>query len=113
MNLLDNTNFTWHWHIGAAPWEEKVAALLSYITSVENKSAVILETVKQAPVPWSTTITTICQAGVTLQHSNAVLIKEQASLVSLKTILRKYECKTYSTSGREAGRLIQFIIRWG
>ena len=37
MNLLDNTNFTWHWHIGAAPWEEKVAALLSYITSVATR----------------------------------------------------------------------------
>ena len=59
-NLLDNTNFTWHWHIGAAPWEEKVASLLHYITSVEDKSEVILEAVKNAPVPWSKTILSIC-----------------------------------------------------
>ena len=39
MNLLDNTNFTWHWHIGAAPWEEKVAALLSYICLLYTSDA--------------------------------------------------------------------------
>eukprot|EP00090_Calanus_glacialis_P046972 TRINITY_DN9495_c0_g1_i1.p1 TRINITY_DN9495_c0_g1~~TRINITY_DN9495_c0_g1_i1.p1 ORF type:complete len:2089 (+),score=822.89 TRINITY_DN9495_c0_g1_i1:455-6268(+) len=112
-NLLDNTNFTWHWHIGAAPWEEKVASLLQYITSVEDKSDVILEAVKNAPVPWSETITSICEIGSTLQHRNSVLIKEQASLVSVKTILRKYDCKSYTSNGREAERLLQFLMKKG
>jgi len=112
-NLLDNTNFTWHWHIGAAPWEEKVASLLNYITSVEDKSEVILEAVKNAPVPWSETIDTVCDIGSNLQHRNSGLIKEQASLVSVKTILRKYDCKSYTTSGREAERLLQFLMKKG
>ena len=112
-NLLDNTNFTWHWHIGAAPWEEKVASLLHYITSVEDKSEVILEAVKNAPVPWSKTILSICDTGCSLQHHNSVLIKEQASLVNVKTILRKYDCKSYATSGREAERLLQFLLKKG
>ena len=112
-NLLDNTNFTWHWHIGAAPWEEKVARLLQYITSVEDKSEVILEAVKNAPVPWSDTINAICDVGNSLQHRNSVLIKEQASLVSVKTILRKYDCKSYTTNGREAERLLQYLMKKG
>ena len=112
-NMLENTDYTWHWHIGAAPWEEKVAALLSYISSVEAKSGVILEAVKVAPVPWSSCVLAMCREGEQLQHSNAVLVKEQASLVSVKTILRKYDCKSYSTVGREAERLLQLLMARG
>ena len=111
--ILDNTSFTWHWHIGAAPWEEKVATLVQYITNVEDKSEVILEAVKNAPVPWSEVITDLCEVGTKLQHRNSVLIKEQESLVHVKTILRKYDCKSYITSGRQADRLLVLLMRKG
>ena len=35
IRILDNTNFTWHWHIGAAPWEEKVNQI-EYLSSSFN-----------------------------------------------------------------------------
>ena len=111
--ILDNTSFTWHWHIGSAPWEEKVATLVQYITNVEDKSEVILEAVKNAPVPWSEVITDLCEVGTKLQHRNSVLIKEQESLVHVKTILRKYDCKSYITSGRQADRLLVLLMRKG
>ena len=111
--ILDNTSFTWHWHIGSAPWEEKVATLVQYITNVEDKSEVILEAVKNAPVPWSEVITDLCEAGTKLQHRNSVLIQEQECLVHVKTILRKYDCKSYMTSGRQADRLLLLLMRRG
>merc|ERR1719474_1376345 len=107
VGLLRNTAYNWHWHVGAAPWEAKVAQLLPYITSVDEKSQVILETVKQAPVPWSQTVTDICEIGASLAHPSAVQIVEQRSLVTVKAILRKYECKNYLATGREAERLLQ------
>ena len=61
VNLLGNTHYTWHWHVGAAPWEEKVAKILPFISSTEDKAIVVLEAVKQAPVPWSQTVADICQ----------------------------------------------------
>ena len=36
-SMLNCTDFTWHWHTGAAPWEEKVAELLPFISSVEAR----------------------------------------------------------------------------
>ena len=48
-----------------------------------------------------------------LQHRNSVLIREQKSLVNVKTILRKYDCKNYSTTGRSADRLLVLLMRKG
>ena len=131
-SMLASTDFTWHWHTGAAPWEEKVAELLPFISSVEARqeiwdvlfrqltpyllffrSSVILEAVKVAPVPWSSTVEKLCETGQKLQHRNAVLIQEQASLVGVKTILRKYDIKTYATTGRESERMLQHLMKRG
>ena len=98
---------------GAAPWEEKVASLVQYITNVEDKSEVILEAVKNAPVPWSDVITELSSDGAKLQHENSALIKEQTSLVGVKAILRKYDCKSYFTTGRQADRLLMLLMKKG
>lgn len=48
-----------------------------------------------------------------MPHSLAVLIKEQETLVELKHILRKYDCRTYSPSGKEIHSLekeIEFLL---
>ena len=86
---------------------------MQYISNVEDKSQVVLEAVKNAPVPWSEVITELCEVGVRLQHRNSVLIREQKSLVNVKTILRKYDCKNYSTTGRSADRLLVLLMRKG
>ena len=113
VSILDNTSFTWHWHIGAAPWEEKVSSLVQYITNIEHKSAVILEALKNAPVPWSEMIQELSSAGGKLQHEKSALIKEQTSLVEVKAVLRKYDCKSYVTSGRQAERLLLLLMKKG
>ena len=48
-----------------------------------------------------------------MQHPTAVEIREQRSLVSVKTILRKYECKSLINSGREGDRMLQYILLKG
>ena len=113
VSVLDNTSFTWHWHIGAAPWEEKVASLVQYITNVEDKTKVILEAVKNAPVPWSSDILELSEEGGKLQHELSALIKEQTRLVGVKAILRKYDCKSYATTGRQAERLLMLLMKKG
>lgn len=55
----------------------------------------------------------LCEAGQKLQHRNATLIKEQASLVGVKTILRKYDIKSYAATGREAERMLQHLMKRG
>ena len=66
-----------------------------------------------APVPWSSTIEVLCEVGQKLQHRNAILIREQASLVGVKTILRKYDIKSYAATGREAERMLQQLMKRG
>ena len=73
----------------------------------------ILEAVKQAPVPWSSTMSRICDLGAGLQHAAALEIKEQRALVSVKAIFRKYECKAVLTSGHEAERLLKLMLLKG
>ena len=64
-------------------------------------------------MPWSQTVTDICEIGASLAHPSAVQIVEQRSLVTVKAILRKYEYKNYLATGREAERLLQFILLKG
>ena len=81
-SLLASTSYTWHWHLGAAPWEERVRVLLPYLTSVDLKAGVVLEACQAGPVPWSGTMEGLARLGEGLQHEKAVLVKEQASLVA-------------------------------
>ena len=112
-HLVSSSEFSWHWYIGDAPWEPKAKALLPFISSLEDKMECILEIVKSAPVPWSVTITQICSVGIALDHPTARLIKEQETMVGLKQILRRYECRNIGLKGRELTRLLQFIISKG
>jgi hypothetical protein len=53
VQLVTRSGVTWHWHIDAAPWEGKAAALLTYVTNSEDRAAALLAILKAAPVPWS------------------------------------------------------------
>ena len=95
--MLASTDFTWHWHTGAAPWEEKVAELLPFISSVEARqeiwdvlfrqltpyllffrSSVILEAVKVAPVPWSSTVEKLYETRQKLQQEEETLCSSKS-----------------------------------
>merc|ERR1719295_454834 len=73
---------------------------------------------QSAPVPWSPVISSICDKGLVLASQRQLVdveqrFKEQSKLAKLKTILRKFSCKSFNVSGREAERLIQKVIRRG
>lgn len=85
--LVSNSEFSWYWYIGDAPWEPKVKALLRFVSAVEDKAECILEAVKAAPVPWSKTVADICQEGALLDHPNAELVKEQVFKFSKPCVL--------------------------
>ena len=99
VNLLGNTHYTWHWHVGAAPWEEKVAKILPFISSTEDKAIVVLEAVKQAPVPWSQTVADICQVVFLCPIFilvNLMMYKITLSLSSNKSWKKRHNYCTFS-----------------
>ena len=112
-NMITDTGFCWYWELGStAPWEDKVETIVHYLSNSPIVQAnLILETLKYAPVPWSTTIKKLCEVGYNLPQSN--LVKEQEKLVDLKYIARKYNCRNFSVSGREAEAILKKVIRSG
>ncbi len=111
--LVSNSEFSWHWYVGDAPWEAKAEGLLPFVGSVEEKASCVLEVVKAAPVPWSDAVARICAEGAGLDHPLAEAIREQETMVGLKQILKRYECRNLSLSGRELHRLLQYIVANG
>eukprot|EP00095_Tigriopus_kingsejongensis_P006550 maker-scaffold515_size150689-snap-gene-0.33 protein:Tk06550 transcript:maker-scaffold515_size150689-snap-gene-0.33-mRNA-1 annotation:"kinetochore-associated protein 1" len=109
--LIQTTEFSWHWHFGETPWEAKAAALIQYIESIDHKAKLILEIAKCAPVPWSIPIRSICDIGMKLNHPLAYPISEQSKMVALKQILRKYDCRTLGLTGFRSLKLLQFMVK--
>ena len=111
--LITDTGFCWYWELGStAPWENKASTIIQYLSEypdIQLKS--ILLALKYAPVPWSETIKELCAMGNGLPNSS--LIKEQEKLVELKHILRKYDCKSFSVSGREAEAVLKKCVQKG
>ncbi|XP_040565262.1 kinetochore-associated protein 1 [Lepeophtheirus salmonis] len=113
LDLIEDTSATWHWNLGAAPWEEKVLALIPFIFSVEKKTLVILKSLKSAPVPWSQSMVDLCAMGSNISSSSYVVaIKEQETLVSLKQILKRYHFRSYEISSKvQAEKMMKIILR--
>ncbi|EFX79172.1 hypothetical protein DAPPUDRAFT_304960 [Daphnia pulex] len=93
LNLLHNS-VSW-WHSGQAQWEQIVATLITYIKSIEVQAKSILAALCQAPVPWSSTVTELAEKGKKLEHPLAEKIKEEHSIVPLKTVLRHYNIHVF------------------
>ena len=111
--LITDTGFCWYWELGStAPWEEKVATIISYLTEFPSTQfQIILDALKYAPVPWSDTIKKLCEVGYHLPQN--AMIREQEKLVDLKQILRKYNCRSFSVAGREADAVLKKVIKHG
>ncbi|KAK4002762.1 hypothetical protein OUZ56_004564 [Daphnia magna] len=106
LNLLHNS-VSW-WHNGQAQWEQIVSTLITYIRSIEVQARSILAALCQAPVPWSPTITELAEKGKKLEHSLAEKIKEEHSIVPLKTVLRHYNIHVFDLNDMH---LMDCIIR--
>lgn len=83
-----------------------------YLVWPKNSSQVqarsILAALCQAPVPWSPTITELAEKGKKLEHSLAEKIKEEHSIVPLKTVLRHYNIHVFDLNDMH---LMDCIIR--
>jgi len=65
--VIKASNFGWHWSLCEAPWEWKVSSLLDYVSNPEDKATVVLEALKKAPVPWSSTIQAMYSIGANIK----------------------------------------------
>ena len=93
-----------------ANWQETVASVLDFMAGTPDRQLeVVMCALQSAPVPWSPVIRSICDRGVSLAAQRRLIeteqrLKEQSKLAKLKTILRRFACKSFNVSGREAER---------
>ena len=111
--LVDQSSFSWYWNQGeAAPWENSVSTLLTYITDDSLKLDLILAILRQAPVPWSNQIKSISIEGCALKDPRTSLLVKEEQLVVVKEMVTKYQAgKSFNRKGREAERLLQRIFQ--
>ena len=96
IGLVEDTGFTW-WSSDSAPWEKTVGVMIKAIDCVSTKLNLILEALRQAPVPWSQDIQDLAQLGLSLNHPGVSLITEQEKLVIVKQMVVKYQAgKSYN-----------------
>jgi len=88
-----------------------VETLVGFITNANNSVECISIALEAAPVPWSHRMKQLCRLGQGLKATNAERIKEQETLVSLKEILKRYNCSSLTIQGRKLERLIQLMAR--
>ena len=100
-----------------ASWQDMIEAIVPMMNqSPDLQIEVILAALQSAPVPWSPVIDNLSQSGLKLTQklpSANQKIVEQTKLAKLKTILKKFNCKSLHVSGREARRVIQRIVKLG
>jgi hypothetical protein len=95
------------WFVEEAPWEKRVAIIIDLIYDVENQLEQILAVLRKAPVPWSSTITTLAEIGSNFDHDLVFKIRIERDYVPIKLILKKYGCTTIDVNNR----LISLIIK--
>ena len=59
----------------------------------KEKLNTVLTVLKHSPVPWSATITRICDDSLRHDNSTSRLILEQKRMINCKLILKKYDFK--------------------
>jgi len=95
------------WFAEEAPWEKRVAIIIDLIYDIENQLEQILAVLKKAPVPWSSTITTLAEIGNNFDHDLVFKIKIECDYVPIKLIVKKYGCTTIDVNNR----LMSLIIK--
>ncbi len=76
MELIEQSETSWHWSLQEAPWESRVQVLLPYVRSSNRKADCVLAAVKAAPVPWSPIVKALSAEGTKLTG-----VQEKATLI--------------------------------
>ncbi|KOC60522.1 Kinetochore-associated protein 1 [Habropoda laboriosa] len=95
------------WSGEEAPWEIRVVAIIDLIQNIETKLQQILEVLKKATVPWSSSIITLAERSSNFDHSLTSQIRIEYNYVPIKLVLKKYG---YERTGIN-NKLIHRIIR--
>ncbi|KAK2580274.1 hypothetical protein KPH14_012521 [Odynerus spinipes] len=103
--LIYNSKEWWSWE--EAPWERRVITVITYIHDTQNRLKQTLEVLKKAPVPWTSTISTLAEISTKFEHPLATKIKIEHDYVPIKLILKKYG---YGNIGIN-DKLISYIVR--
>ncbi|XP_025987526.1 kinetochore-associated protein 1 isoform X2 [Solenopsis invicta] len=99
-------SYSW-WFNEEATWEKRVTIIIGLIHNIEKRLEQSLIVVRKAPVPWSSTITTLAETGINCGHSLSCKIKIESDYVPIKLILKKYGFATIGVNNK----LISHIIK--
>ncbi|XP_014472123.1 PREDICTED: kinetochore-associated protein 1 [Dinoponera quadriceps] len=96
------------WWIGEeVAWERRVAVIIDFIYNLENRLEQTLEVLKRAPVPWSSTISTLAETSSNFDHSLSSKIKLERDYIPKKIVLKKYGYMTIGVNNRLISRIIK------
>ena len=111
VGLVQETEFCWYTN-DSAPWEKTAVVIIEAIDCTTTKFEMILESLRQAPAPWSEDIQQLVTLGLSLKHPGTSLITEQEKLVIVKQMVVKYKLgKSYNRQGSEAEKLLRGIFK--
>ncbi|XP_076666441.1 kinetochore component rough deal isoform X2 [Andrena cerasifolii] len=95
------------WSGEEAPWEKKIAVIISLIQNIETKLQQTLDVLKKASVPWSSTMITLAEANSNLDHILASQIRIEYNCVPTKLVLKRYGYEQIGINNKLAFRIIK------
>ncbi|XP_032665810.1 kinetochore-associated protein 1 [Odontomachus brunneus] len=95
------------WFGEEAAWEKRVAIIIGFIYNLENRLEQTLEVLRRAPVPWTSTISTLAETSSNFDHSLSSKIKIECDYVPIKLVLKKYGYATIGINNRLISRIIK------
>ncbi|CAB3359057.1 Hypothetical predicted protein [Cloeon dipterum] len=75
----------------SAIWEEKIIALIEFLTSQEKIASCVGRVLQECPVPWSKTINAFAVHAENLSMEMGAVVKKQRRLAGIKVVLDKYD----------------------
>ncbi|KAL0108230.1 hypothetical protein PUN28_015052 [Cardiocondyla obscurior] len=99
-------SYSW-WFNEEAVWEKRVAIIISLIHDMENRLEQTLTVLRKAPVPWSSTITTLAETSINYDHNLSFEIKIERDYVPVKLVLIKYGYATIGVNNKLISRIIK------
>ena len=67
-----------------------MAIVIGFIHNIQNRLQLILEVLKAAPVPWSSTMISLAEQSYAYDHVLVSKIRTESNSIPVKLILKKY-----------------------
>ncbi|CAK9795523.1 Kinetochore-associated protein 1 [Anthophora quadrimaculata] len=95
------------WSGEEAPWEKRVVVIIDLIQNIETKLQQILEVLKKATVPWSSSITALVEKSNNFDHSLTTQIRMEYNCVPIKLVLKRYGYERIGINNKLIHRIIK------